>query len=52
MLRIEVNTKKKAERIIFGMGKRVKRWRAYYNSFVDKETYLIWYEPIKETVSN
>lgn len=51
MLRIEVNTKKKAERIIFGMGKRVKSWRAYYNSFTDRETYLIWYEPLK-TVSN
>lgn len=47
MLRIEVNTKKKAENIIFKMGKRAKRWCAYYNSFSDRETYLIWYEPIR-----
>jgi len=45
VLRIEVNTKVKAEKIIFGMGKRVKRWSAYYDSFSDRETYLIWYEP-------
>ena len=44
---IEVNTKKKTERIIFGIGKRKKRWSAYYNSFSDRETYSIWYEPKK-----
>lgn len=47
MLRMEVNTKKKAERIIFGMGKRIKRWGVYYNSFSNRENYLIWYEPLK-----
>lgn len=47
MLRVEVNTKEKAEKIIFGMGKRVKHWSAYYNSFSDRETYLIWYEPTR-----
>ena len=44
---VEVNTKTKAERIIFGLGKRKKDWKAYYNSFSNRETYLIFYEPIK-----
>lgn len=47
MKRIEVNTKEKAEKIIFGLGKRKKHWKAIHNSFSDRETYLIWYEPIK-----
>lgn len=45
MLRVEVNTKEKAERIILGMGKRVKRWRVYYSNISDKKSYLVWYEP-------
>ena len=46
MLRVEVNTKEKAEKIIFGLGKRKKNWIKYYNSFSYRETYFVFYEPI------
>lgn len=45
MLRVEVNSKAKAERIISALGKRKKSWQAYYNSFEDREIYLVFYQP-------
>jgi DNA primase len=47
-LLIEVNSQRKAERIIdAGFIKYKMNWQKYYNSFSDRVTYLIWYEPIK-----
>lgn len=47
MLRVEVNSKAKADRIILALGKRSKSWQAYYDSINDRETYLVFYKPME-----
>ena len=45
MLKIKVNSKEKADKIIWGLVKtHIVQFRTYYDSFQDKEAYLIWYK--------
>lgn len=46
-LRLEFNSKEKAEKVIFAdKGKHKLQWQKYTSQFSEKVTYLIFYTPI------
>lgn len=44
---VRFNSKVKANRCIFALGKRVKDWKRVENILKDNTDYLVWYESSK-----